>query len=56
MILILVGDDRYRIEKEINNYKHQIPQQWQTLNYKRYSCEQLSEAIIDAVSVSFGNG
>ena len=55
MILILVGDDRHGIEKEIDKYKHQIPQQWQTLNYKRYGCEQLSEAIIDAVSVSFGN-
>ncbi|MDJ0593994.1 MAG: DNA polymerase III subunit delta [Pleurocapsa sp. MO_226.B13] len=55
MILTLVGDDRHRIEKEINKYKHKIPQQWQTLNYKRYSCDTLSEAIIDAVSISFGN-
>ncbi len=55
MILILVGDDRHGIEKEINKYKHQIPQQWQTLNYKRYDCEQLSEAIMDAVSLSFGD-
>ena len=55
MILILVGDNRHGIEKEINKYKHQIPQQWQALNYKRYSCEQLSEAIIDAVSVNFGD-
>ena len=55
MILILVGDDRHGIEKEINKYKHQIPQQWQTLNYKRYGCEQLSEAIMDAVSISFGD-
>ena len=54
MILILVGDDRHGIEKEIDNYKHQIPQQWRPLNYKRYSCDRLSEAIIDAVSVSFG--
>ena len=55
MILILVGDDRHGIEQEINKYKHQIPQQWQTLNYKRYDCEQLSEAIMDVVSVSFGD-
>ena len=55
MILILVGDDRHGIEQEINKYKHQIPQQWQTLNYKRYGCEQLSEAIMDAVSFSFGD-
>ena len=55
MILILVGDDRHGIEQEINKYKHQIPQQWQTLNYKRYGCDRLSEAIMDAVSVSFGD-
>ena len=55
MILILVGDDRYGIEQEINKYKHQIPQQWQTLNYKRYGCERLSEAIMDAASFSFGD-
>ncbi len=55
MILILVGDDRHGIEQEIDNYKHQIPQQWRPLNYKRYSCDTLSEAIIDAVSISFGN-
>ncbi len=55
MILILVGDDRHGIEQEINKYKYQIPQQWQTLNYKRYGCEQLSEAIIDAASFSFGD-
>ncbi len=55
MILILLGDDRHRIEKEIVKYKQKIPPQWQALNYKRYSCDQLSEAIIDAVSVSFTN-
>ena len=55
MILILVGDDRHCIEQEINKYKHKIPQQWQTLNYKRYGCEQLSEAIMDAASFSFGD-
>ncbi len=55
MILILVGDDRHRIEKAIAGFKQKIPQQWQALNYNRYSCDQLSEAIIDAVSVSFTN-
>jgi DNA polymerase-3 subunit delta len=55
MILILVGDDRHEIEKEINKYRYKIPQQWQTLNYKRYGCEQLSEAIMDAASFSFGD-
>lgn len=55
MIIILVGDDRYSIEKEINRYKQKIPQQWRSLNYKRYSCDRLSEAIIDAASVSFGD-
>ena len=55
MILILVGDDLHRIEKEINKYLQKIPQQWQALNYKRYSCAFLSEAIIDAVSISFGD-
>ena len=55
MILILIGDDLHRIEKEINKYLQKIPQQWRALNYKRYSCARLSEAIIDAVSVSFGN-
>ena len=55
MILILVGDDLHRIEQEINKYLQKIPQQWRVLNYKRYSCALLSEAIIDAVSVSFGN-
>ncbi len=55
MILILLGDDRHRIEKEIVKYKQKIPPQWQALNYKRYSCDQLSEAIIDAVSLSFTN-
>ena len=55
MILILVGDDRHCIEKEIVKYKQKIPQQWQALNYNRYNCDQLSEAIIDAVSVSFTN-
>ena len=55
MILILVGDDRHGIEQEINKYRHKIPQQWQTLNYNRYGCARLSEAIIDAVSVSFGD-
>ena len=38
MIHILVGDDRHRIEKEINKYKQQIPQHLQALNYQRYSC------------------
>ena len=55
MILILVGDDRHRIEKAIAGFKQKIPQQWQALNYNRYSCDQLSEAIIDAVSLSFTN-
>ncbi len=55
MILILVGDDLHRIEQEINKYLQKIPQQWQALNYKRYSCALLSEAIIDAVSVGFGD-
>ncbi len=55
MILIIVGDDRHRIEKEIVKYKQKIPPQWQALNYNRYSCDQLSEAIIDAVSLSFTN-
>lgn len=53
MIHILVGDDRHRIEKEINKYKQQIPQHLQALNYQRYSSDRLSEAIIDALSVSF---
>ena len=55
MIHILVGDDRHHIDKEINRYKRQIPQHLQALNYQRYSCDSLSEAIIDALSVSFGN-
>ena len=55
MIHILVGDDRYRIQKEINKYKQQIPQHLQALNYQRYSNDNLSEAIIDALSVSFNN-
>ena len=55
MILILIGDDRHRIEKEIAKYKRKIPQQSQALNYKRYSCDHLAEAIIDAVSVSFSD-
>ncbi len=55
MILILVGDDRHRIEKAIAGFKQKIPQQWQALNYNRYGCDQLSEAIIDAVSLSFTN-
>ena len=49
MILILVGDDRHGIEQEINKYKHKIPQQWRPLNYKRYSCDTLSEAIIEGL-------
>lgn len=53
MIHILVGDDRHRIEKEINKYKQQISQHLQALNYQRYSSDRLSEAIIDALSVSF---
>ncbi|GAB4536509.1 MAG: DNA polymerase III subunit delta [Pleurocapsa sp.] len=55
MILILVGDDRHGIEQEINKYRYKIPQQWQTLNYKRYGCDRLSEAIMDAASFSFGD-
>lgn len=55
MIHILVGDDRYRIQKEINKYKQQIPQHLQALNYQRYSSDSLSEAIIDVLSVSFSN-
>ncbi|MBE9046374.1 DNA polymerase III subunit delta [Pleurocapsales cyanobacterium LEGE 10410] len=55
MIHILVGDDRHHIEKEINKYKQQIPQHLQALNYQRYSSDRLSEAIIDALSVSFSN-
>lgn len=54
MIHILVGDDRHRIEKEINKYRQQIPQHLQALNHQRYSSDRLSEAIIDALSVSFG--
>ena len=55
MIHILVGDDHHHIEKEINKYKQQIPQHLQALNYQRYSCDSLSEAIIDALSASFSN-
>lgn len=55
MIHILVGDDRHRIEKEINKYRQQIPQHLQALHYQRYSCDLLSEAIIDSLSASFGN-
>ena len=55
MIHILVGDNRHHIEKEINKYKQQIPQHLQALNYQRYSSDSLSEAIIDALSVSFSN-
>ena len=55
MIHILVGDDRHHIEKEINKYKQQITQHLQALNYQRYNSDSLSEAIIDALSVSFSN-
>ncbi len=55
MIHILVGDNRHHIEKEINKHKRQIPQHLQALNYQRYSSDSLSEAIIDALSVSFNN-
>ena len=55
MIHILVGDDRHHVEKEINKYKQQIPQHLQALNYQRYTSDSLSEAIIDALSVSFNN-
>ena len=55
MIYILVGDDNYSIEGEIKLHKGEIPYPWCSLNFSRFSSDNLAEGLIYARSVALGS-
>ncbi|MEA5468579.1 DNA polymerase III subunit delta [Spirulina sp. 06S082] len=56
MIAILVGDDRYAIEREIAAYQSRVSSQWRHFNIHRFSSNALESAIACARAAAFGDG
>lgn len=55
MIYLLIGDDHHNIESEIKRHKGKIPDPWCSLNFNRFSSDNLAEGLIYARSVALGS-
>ena len=56
MITLLVGNDTEAIKRELASLKAQTHPVWRDFNVHRFSAEQLSTAIMSALSVPLGEG
>jgi DNA polymerase-3 subunit delta len=56
MISILIGNDTYAIEREVENFKTQTHPLWRDFNIHRFDASSLDAALSAAVSVPFGGG
>ena len=56
MISILIGNDTYAIEREVENFKIQTHPLWRDFNIHRFHASSLDAALSAAASVPFGGG
>lgn len=56
MISILIGNDTYAIEREVENFKTQTHPLWRDFNIHRFDASSLDAALSAAASVPFGGG
>ncbi|MFB2922913.1 DNA polymerase III subunit delta [Aerosakkonema funiforme] len=56
MITLLVGNDTEAIKRELTSLKAQTHPVWRDFNVHRFSSEQLSTAMMSALSVPLGEG
>ena len=56
MISILIGNDTYAIEREVEKFKTQTPLLWRDFNIHRFDASSLDAALSAAASVPFGGG
>jgi DNA polymerase-3 subunit delta len=56
MISILIGNDTYAIEREVENFKTQTHPLWRNFNIHRFDASSLDAALSAAASVPFGGG
>ncbi|MCU0542666.1 MAG: DNA polymerase III subunit delta [Oscillatoriaceae cyanobacterium Prado104] len=56
MISILIGNDTYAIEREVEKFKTQIHPLWRDFNIHRFEASSLDAALSAAASVPFGGG
>ncbi|WP_263053647.1 hypothetical protein [Oscillatoria nigro-viridis] len=56
MISILIGNDAYAIEREVEKFKTQTHSLWRDFNIHRFDASFLDAALSAAVSVPFGGG
>ncbi|MBE9224133.1 DNA polymerase III subunit delta [Phormidium sp. LEGE 05292] len=56
MITLLIGNDTEAIKRELASLKVQTHPVWRDFNVHRFSAEQLSAAIMSALSVPLGEG
>ena len=56
MISILIGNDTYAIEREVEKFKTQTHPLWRDFNIHRFDTSSLDAALSAAASVPFGGG
>lgn len=56
MISILIGNDTYAIEREVEKFKTQTHPLWRDFNIHRFDASYLDAALSAAASVPFGGG
>jgi DNA polymerase-3 subunit delta len=56
MISLLIGNDTYAIEREVENFKTQAHPLWRDFNIHRFDASSLDAALSAAASVPFGGG
>ncbi len=56
MISILIGNDTYAIEREVEKFKTQVHPLWRDFNIHRFDASSLDAALSAAASVPFGGG
>ena len=56
MISILIGNDTYAIEREVEKFKTQTHPLWRDFNIHRFDASSLDAALSAAASVPFGGG
>lgn len=54
MIALLIGDDRYAIQKKLTSFKSALDPAWIAFNYHRFPQSSLSDAIDCALTTPFG--
>ena len=54
MMTLLIGDDRYAIQKKLASFKSALDPAWTTFNYHRFPQSSLSDAIDCALTTAFG--